>query len=146
MENVAPISLSIIICDRVIFDRITGMPSVINIVQNINAPQYPVRHNQIMFFCELINGHGSTRLKVRLVDVENQDKAIFEQGQTVDFKDVKQVVTLAVNMLGIVFQHPGEYRFQLFANETPLGERSVICRQVSLPPSGPASFTTPEAQ
>jgi hypothetical protein len=136
MENVAPILLSAIICDRVIFDRITGMPSIINIIQTINAPQYPVRQNQIIFFCELTNGHGNTKIKIRLVDLASQDKVIFEQGQTVDFKDVRQIVTVAINLMGIVFHHTGEYRFQLFANETLLGERSVVCRQVALPPPG----------
>lgn len=136
MDQVAPILLSAIICDRVIFDRISGMPSIINIVQTINAPRYPVRHDQLIFFCELTNGHGNTRLKIRLVDLENQDKIIFEQGQSVDFKDVRQIVTVAINLMGIIFQHTGEYRFQLFASDTLLGERSVFCRQVTLPPPG----------
>ena len=140
MEQVAPILLSEIICDRVIFDRITGMPSIINIIQNINAAQYPVRHNQIIFFCELTNGHGNTKLKIRLVDIENQDRVLIEQSQVVDFKDVKQIVTLAINLMGVVFHHTGEYRFQLFANDTLLGERSLICRQIAMPPSGPASI------
>jgi hypothetical protein len=136
MEKVAPILLSQMICERVIFDRITGMPSIINIIQNINAPAYPVRQNQIIFFCELTNGHGNTNLKIRLVDIDNQDKVVFEQAQVVNFKDVKQVVTLAINMMGIVFHHTGEYRFQLFANDTLLGERSIICRQITMPPHG----------
>ena len=135
-EHVAPVLLSVIICDRVIFDRITGMPSIINIIQNINASQYPVRHNQIIFFCEMTNGHGNTKLTIRLVDLDNQEKIIFEQSQVVDFKDVKQIVTVAINLMGIVFQHTGEYRFQLFADETILGERSIVCRQVTLPPPG----------
>jgi hypothetical protein len=136
MDQVAPILLSAIICDRVIFDRISGMPSIINIIQTINAPKYPVRHDQLIFFCELTNGHGNTRLKIRLVDLESQDKVIFEQSQSVDFKDVRQIVTVAINLMGIVFQHTGEYRFQLFASDNLLGERSVICRQVTLPPPG----------
>jgi hypothetical protein len=144
MEQVSPILLSAIICDRVIFDRISGMPSIINIIQTINAPRYPVRHDQLIFFCELTNGHGDTRLKIRLVDLENQDKVIFEQGQSVDFKDVRQTVTVAINLMGIVFQHTGEYRFQLFANGNLLGERSVICRQVTLPPPGTRPPGQPE--
>ena len=43
MTEVPPILLSAVICDRVIFDKITGMASLINIVGNINAPKYPVR-------------------------------------------------------------------------------------------------------
>ena len=147
MDQVGPILLSAIICDRVIFDRISGMPSIINIVQTINAPKYPVRHDQLIFFCELTNGHGNTRLKIRLVDLENQDKVIFEQAQPVDFKDVRQIVTVAINLMGIVFQHTGEYRFQLFANDNLLGERSVFCRQVTLPHPGarpPGQFEPPK--
>ncbi|MGA2172377.1 MAG: hypothetical protein ABSG82_05105 [Sedimentisphaerales bacterium] len=134
MDRVAPILLSAIVCDRVIFDRLSGMPSVINIIQTINAPKYPVRHDQLIFFCEMTNGHGSTKIKIRLVDLNDQDRIIFEQGQSVDFKDVRQIVTVAINLMGIVFQHTGEYRFQLFADDTLLGERSVVCRQVTLPP------------
>ena len=83
MDEIAPILLSSIVCDRVIFDRISGMPSIINIIQAINAPKYPVRHDQLIFFCEMTNGHGVTPLKIRLVDIDNQDKVIFEQGQPV---------------------------------------------------------------
>jgi hypothetical protein len=143
-ENVGPILLSAIVCDRVIFDRISGMPSIINIVQTINAPKYPVRHDQLIFFCEMTNGHGNTRMKIRLVDTENQDKIIFEQGQTVDFKDVRQIVTVAINLMGIIFQHTGEYRFQLFANDNLLGERALTCRQVTLPPHEQKPPNTPE--
>jgi hypothetical protein len=145
MDQVAPILLSAIICDRVIFDRLSGMPSIINIIQTINAPKYPVRYNQLIFFCEMTNGHGSTKIKIRLVDLNDQDRVIFEQGQSVDFKDVRQIVTVAINLMGIFFQHTGEYRFQLFADETLLGERSVTCRQVALPPPGAMPVNPPEA-
>lgn len=146
MDEVAPILLSVIVCDRVIFDRISGMPSIINIIQTINAPRYPVRHDQLIFFCEMTNGHGVTRLKIRLVDIDNQDKVIFEQGQSVDFKDVRQIVTVAINLMGVVFQHTGEYRFQLFANDTMLGERSVVCRQVNMPQPPQHPPTSPDAE
>jgi len=134
MAELAPMLLSAIICDRVIFDRITGMASLINIMQNINSPKFPVRHASLIFFCELTDGHGVTKTSVRLVDVQNDEKVLFEQHGNVEFKDVKQVVSLAVNLQGVVFEAPGEYRFQLFANEHLLGERRIICRQVKMPP------------
>jgi len=145
MSEVTPILLSEMICDRVIFDRLSGMPSIINIIQTINAPRYPVRHDQLIFFCEMTNGHGSTKIKIRLVDLAEQEKVIFEQAQPVDFKDVRQIVTVAINLMGIVFQHTGEYRFQLFANDTLLGERSVVCRQITLPPPGAKPVGPPDA-
>jgi hypothetical protein len=132
MGSIPPILLSAIICDRVIFDRITGMPSLINIIQTINASKYPIR-NIIVFFCELTNGHGMTNATIKLVHTEREDRVLFEQKGQVEFKDVQQTVTLAVSLQGVVFPEPGEYRFQLFADERLLGERKVICRQIQLP-------------
>jgi hypothetical protein len=140
MTEVPPMLLSAIICERVIFDRITGMPSIINIIQNINAPQYPVRYPSLVFFCELTNGHGKTNTTIRLVEEPGpegqEEKVIFEQKGTAEFKDVKQVVSLALNLQGTVLPGEGEYRFQLFAEDFLLGERRIICRKIILPPKG----------
>ena len=125
--------LSAITCNRVIFDKVSGMPSVIDIVQTIDAPRYPARHPQIVFFCELTNGHGTTKTQVRLVDAQEEEKTVFQREGTVRFENVKQIVTLAVNLQGIVFPRPGEYRFQLFAGGNLLGERRIICRKITLP-------------
>lgn len=132
MSDVPPILLSAIACDRVIFDRITGMPSVINIVQVVNSPQFPVRHSELVFFCELTNGHGVTDVEIRLVELEDEDKILFKQSKQVDFKDVRHVLTLALRMQGIVFPDEGEYRFQLYGNGCLLGERRIICRKVKM--------------
>ena len=136
MTEVPPILLSAIICDRVIFDKLTGMPSIINIIQNINSPKYPLRTDHVIFFCEMTNGHGKTKTKIRIIDVQQEDKVIFEQVGSIEFKDVQQIVTLAVNLRGIVFGSPGEYVFQIFAGDHPLGERRVICRKFNLPTKG----------
>lgn len=127
-----PVLLSAIICDRVIFDRLTGMPSIIGVLQTISAPKYPARHGRLAFFCELTNGHGEVRITTRLVDVKEDDQIIFEQTVKSKFVDVKQVVALGFGVEGIVFPHPGEYRFQIYAGTNLLGERRIICRQIPL--------------
>ena len=140
MTEIQPILLSAITCGRVLFDKVSGMPSIIDIVQTINAQKFPARHPQIVFFCELTNGHGTTKMKIRLVDNQEDEKYIFEKEGTVQFKDVKQIVTLAMDLHGVVFPQPGEYRFQIFAGGNLLGERRIICRKIILPPkAGPTS-------
>lgn len=136
MTEIQPILLSAIICNRVIFDKISGTASLIDIIQYINAPKYPMQYWQLVFYCELTNGHGSTKTNIRLVDIQEDEKKIFEQEKVVKFLDVKQVLTLATNLQGIVFPRPGEYRFQLFANDNLLGERRIICRKTELSPKG----------
>jgi hypothetical protein len=140
MTEVPPILLSAIICEKVIFDKITGMPSIINIIQTINSPNYPVRYPSLVFFCELTNGHGRTKTTIRLVEEQGaegqEEKVIFEQKGEGEFKDVKQVVSLTLNLQGIVLPHEGEYRFQLFADDSLLGERRIICRKIMLSAKG----------
>ena len=144
MTDIQPILLSAITCNRVIFDKVSGMPSIIDIVQTIDAPRYPARHPQIVFFCEMTNGHGTTDVKISLVNTQEDEKIIFERDGKVRFENVKQIVTLAMNLQGIVFPGPGEYHFQLFASGYLLGERRIVCRKVKLPPKpGP---TEPQAE
>ena len=134
MTEIQPILLSAITCNRVIFDKVSGMPSIIDIVQTIDAQRYPARHPQIVFFCEMTNGHGTTDVKIGLINTQDEEKVIFEREGKVNFQNVKQIVTLAMNLQGIVFPGPGEYRFQLFAGGKLLGEIRIACRQVKLPP------------
>ena len=134
MTDIQPFLLSAITCNRVIFDKVSGMPSIIDIVQTIDAKSYPARHAQIVFFCEMTNGHGTTDVKISLVNTQDEEKVVFEREGKVRFENVKQIVTLAMNLQGIVFPCPGEYRFQLFGGGNLLGERRIACRQVKLPP------------
>jgi hypothetical protein len=143
MTEVPPILLSAIICEKVIFDKITGMPTLINIIQALNAPKFPVRSYQLVFFCELTNGHGRTKAKIRLVDDQQDEKVIFEQERPIEFKDVKQTLTVALNLQGLVLPRPGEYRFQLFADEQLLGERRIVCRKIDLPPKNNPQYPRP---
>ena len=136
MTQIQPILLSAITCNRVIFDKVSGQPSIIDIVQTINAANYPARHAQLVFFCEMTDGHGITDTIIRLVDDQEEEKVIFEQRGQVKFTDVKQIVTLAMNLHGIVFPRPGEYRFQLFAGNSLVGERRIMCRKVELKKKG----------
>ena len=140
MNEVPPILLSAIICERTIFDKITGMPSLINILQTFNAPKFPLRCSSFVFFCEMTNGHGKTNTKVRLVDAQKDEKVIFEQNGTVKFENVRQVLTLAINLRGVVFEAPGEYRLQLLSDDCLLGERKIICRKL-IPPPKPGTDT-----
>lgn len=131
-----PVLLSVIICDLVIIDRITDRPSIIGAFEAISAPRYPARHARLALFCQLTNGHGKAKITVRLVDVQQEDKTLFEGAVEREFRDVREVANLTFEIGGTVFPHPGEYRFQVYAGTEFLGERRIICRQIKLPTGG----------
>ena len=128
-----PVLLSVIICDLVIIDRITDKPSIIGAFETISAPKYPARHPRLVFFCQLTNGHGKTKITVKLVDVQQEDKTLFEGTIEQKFRDVREVANLTFDIGGMVFPHSGEYRFQIYAGTEFLGERRIVCRQIKLP-------------
>ena len=108
MTEIPPVLLSAIICDRAIFDKISGMPSLINIIQNINAPKYPVR-SRLVFFCELTNGHGSTKTKIRVVEARRDDKVILEI-------KVTPAITKSIQDQVYYYVKGTKYRLVLLAN------------------------------
>ena len=133
MGKVPPVVLSIIICDRVLFDAPTKTSSIISIRDRIIAPKYPVRFPQLFFFAEMTNGHSETEITVRLVDVQNNEKVLIERTAKVKFVDVKSTVSVVLGFEGLVFEHPGEYCFQLFAAGMPLAERRIVCLLLKRP-------------
>ncbi len=127
-----PLLLAALVCDQAIIDVATRKPSVIGIFESISAPKYPARHPRLAFFCQLTNGRGKIRINLRLVDVEEDENIIFKTAGELEFKDIRQVVSLTIDIGGIVFPRPGEYRFQISAGTVFLGERRIICSQMKL--------------
>ena len=128
-----PVLLSAIVCDTVIIDAVTQKPSIIGIFENISAIKYPARHQRLAFFFELTNGHGKTEVTVKLVDVQEEDKILYEWTVEQRFKDARQVVNSTFGIGGIQFPHSGEYRFQIYVGTSLLGERRIICNKISVP-------------
>lgn len=135
MAEIAPIVLSLIVCDQVIVDARTGKPSIIGDTQTISAYKYPAKLPRLTFFFELTGGHGNVNVKVALVDVQEEDKRLFEGNALVHFKDPKQVVWNSLQT-SVVFPHAGEYRFQLYGANELLLERWIVCRQSKPPKRG----------
>jgi hypothetical protein len=134
MAQVPPVALSTIICERVLLDAPTKTSSVIGIIDRILSPQYPIRFPRLFFFAEMTNGHNTTELEVRIVDVQNDEKILIQRKTKVKFPDVKSIVSVIIAFEGLAFDHPGEYCFQLFAAGQILTSRRLVCLLVHKPP------------
>ena len=134
MNEIAPIALSMIICDRVILDAIARRFSIRDIIYTISSPDYPALHPRLTIFFELTNGHGEVSISIKLVEVADdaagEDRVLQETEEKIEFSDVREILTGQLDFRNITFPHPGEYRFQLFGADTLLLERRIVCRQV----------------
>lgn len=93
-----------------------------------------MRFPRLFFFAEMTNGRDTTEIEVRLIDEQNDEKIIVRQKAAVKFPDVKSIASIVMVFEGLVFSHPGEYCFQLFAAGQILTSRRLVCLLVHQPP------------
>ncbi len=108
-----PDVLSLLVCDQILIDRLTGKTSLIGMFSTIGASRYPVRHPQLCVFASLTDGRGPTPLELTIVDSEDARPPIVSGTATVEFKDPRAVACLNLHFNGLVFPEPGGYRVQL---------------------------------
>ncbi|MCH8914203.1 MAG: hypothetical protein IIA33_11630 [Planctomycetes bacterium] len=112
-EPPPPDVLSLIVCDQIINDRMTGKHSLIGMFSRVHARAFPATHPQICIFASLTDGHGKVDLTIRIVDANEARKPIIEGKGRVEFKDPRAVACLNLHFNGLVFPEPGGYRVQL---------------------------------
>ena len=117
-----PDVLSLLVCDQIIIDRLSGKTTLVGIFSNIGAVRYPVRHPQLCVFATLTEGRGQTPLEIRIVDANEARPPIVKGQANVEFKDPRAIASLNLHFSGLVFPEPGQYRVQLYCQGTLLKE------------------------
>ncbi len=117
-----PEVLSLIICDQIITDRVTGKQSLIGMFSRVHARGFPATHAQLCVFVTLTGGHGDTDLLIRLVDSAEARPPIVVGKGSVRFNDPRAVANLVLQFNGLTFPVAGEYRVQLLAHGELLRE------------------------
>jgi len=128
-----PVLLSILTCERVIIDAHTGNSSLINLISVINATRYPAAQPQLSVYYELTNGRGDVDMRLDLVDINENEKTLLSINHNLQFSAVHEIKAHFIGLNGFPFPHPGEYRFELHANNEWRGARRVICNVMNTP-------------
>ncbi len=131
-----PDVLSLLVCDQILIDRLTGKTSLIGMFSTIGAPKYPVRHPQLCIFASLTDGRGKTPLELSIVDSEDARPPIVSGTATVEFKDPRAVACLNLHFNGLVFPEPGGYRVQLKCDGELLREARLYLSKIHPRKSG----------
>ncbi len=129
-----PDVLSLIVCDQIITDRVTGKVSLIGMFSAIHSPRFPVVHPQTSVYVALTDGHGKTPVTIRIVDANEARKPLVEGKGTVEFKDPRMIANLALQFHGLRFPEPGQYRVQIWSGSSLLREARLILIKAERPP------------
>ena len=121
-----PYALSMMICDSISIELGTAKTTLHGCFGAISAPDFPVSHHQMALYIAMTNGHGQAHVKVQLVDSDGQNDPLFVMEGPIQFVDPLAVVELRLAIPVVTFPAPGEYRFQLFANNSFVMERRLV--------------------
>lgn len=124
-----PQVLAMIICDTVIDDRISNKKSLVGLFDAIATTHLPCSINELHVYVALTEGYGQLKIRLRCVKAaDNQE--LFNTEQELQFPDPLSVVELNMGFCGCEFPEAGEFRFQLFAQDTLLCERKFHVSQI----------------
>ncbi len=129
-----PDVISLLVCDQIITDRITGKQSLIGMFSTIHSFRFPAVHPQLSVFCSLTDGHGKTPLTIRIVDSNEERQPLVEGNGTVHFGDPRAIANLALQFHGLRFPQPGEYRVQIYCHGELLREARLMMLRAKRPP------------
>jgi len=114
------------VCDGCWRDPYTGKFTLIGTFSTIGGDSFPLSHPILTVYAALTDGLGTVPVRLQLVDVDEDEQPLFIQDSAFDFKDPRVVAELVFVASGIQFQHPGEYRLQLFTNDEFMIERRIL--------------------
>jgi len=132
-----PIPLSMVICDSIIDDRLSGKKSVIGIFNNIAAAELPCRHQSLYVYCVLTEGIGQYEGTLKCTHLQ-QNKSIFSLNGPIKFPNPLATIEFIFDMKNIVFEQEGMYVFELLCDDQP-----VISRKINVSLLKPSQGFTP---
>lgn len=137
MQKPAPDVLSLIVCDQIITDRMTGKQSLIGMFSRIHARAFPASHPQLCVYVSLTEGYGETEFVIRIVDANDERPPIVEGKGKVRFANPRAIANLALQFHGLTFPASDEYRVQLYSNGELLREARLELVHVKPRPPKP---------
>ncbi len=127
---VAPVVLTLLLCEKAIVDARTQQYSLVGLVSNVNATRFPVRSPNLCIYAEVTGGHGVTGLTVRIVDVDEIREPVVGLDVEVNMENPLAVTQFVFGMPPLVFPEPGDYRLQALSGGIRLLEKRIILREI----------------
>ncbi|MCG3126084.1 MAG: hypothetical protein CHACPFDD_00913 [Phycisphaerae bacterium] len=122
MSNASPTLVSLLLCDQVIDDRLTGKKSAIGLFNMVVVPQAPIAIHQMAVLATLTELVG--KVSLQLVLVRDSDNAvILESKGSITAPSPLAVVDVVFFFQGARVPSAGQYAFEVLHEGALLGRR-----------------------
>jgi hypothetical protein len=118
-----PQPLAMVMCDLIWQDSYSRKHSLLGCFSQLNSSRFPFTHDRMSVYVLLTEGHGNVKLRLQLVDVDEERPPVVRIEVEQPFRNPTAVNESSFLLTGLRFEHPGDYRLQLFANGEFMMER-----------------------
>jgi hypothetical protein len=124
---------AMLVCDNAIREEGTGKISLIGIFANIWALKFPTVHPSLCVYANLGDMEGP--YKMRLDMVRGSDMGVIGRGEAqVTIGDRMKPAEVVFELRGLVFEGPGRFQFELYANDRAVGGKTFDVVKLAQPP------------
>ena len=114
-----------VMCDLIWHDSYSGKHSLLGAFSQLNSSTYPFIHERLSVYVLLTEGHGTVKLRLQIVDVDEQRPPVVRIDVEQPFRDPTAINESSFTFNNLRFESPGDYRLQLFANGEFVMERRL---------------------
>ena len=119
-----PMGLSLVVCDTIIEDKLTGKKTLVGLFQRIHATTFPCVHPAMSVFVTVTSGLGKYPCEIVCRHMDNETVAFGAKG-AFTLRAPSQVVDLVFRMMRVRFPKPGVYWLHFLADEVPIMMRPI---------------------
>jgi len=125
-EGMEPKGLGLIVCDWIHRDPGTGKLTLLGTFANVISQSYPFALPVIAVYGALTECLTPCTIRLQIIDVNEEREPIAKVENPCEMIDPLGVVEMHFVIGGITFPEPGEYRVQLFADNTFIMDRRIV--------------------
>jgi hypothetical protein len=127
---------AMLICDQTIREEGTGKVSLIGVFGAIHSNRFPVMHSSLSVYVNLGDAQGTYRLRLDLLRSDTMQK-IGSGKAELNVLDLMLPAEFVFVLQSLVFERPGKYQFDLYANDDYVGSKSFQVLQSDQIPGAP---------
>jgi len=116
-----PIVQALLLADHIHLDTATGKRYILGTYNRISAAKFPHAIPRMSLLLALTSGHGSTILRLRVVDMDEEHGSLLESAHPANMPNPLDIYYFPLSF-SVVFPAPGVYRIQIFADQDLLRE------------------------
>jgi hypothetical protein len=122
--NIKPILKAMLLCDQTLVEEGTRKRSLIGLFDRVKAAQFPSVHGSMSVYVQFREIEGVFDFTLELYDLA-EDKPLHKAVvSNFEVQEKSRDCELVFNLLSVRFNHPGDYEFRIFVNDSIFGQKS----------------------